>query len=86
MSIIKIDMTRAKEIHKANIRTAREPKLAALDVEFQKALETSSDTAAIVSKKQALRDAPADSAIEAAKTDAELKAQWNTTILGDSPY
>jgi len=86
MSIIKIDMTRAKEIHKANIRTAREPKLAALDVEFQKALETSSDTAAIVSKKQALRDAPADSAIEAAKTDTELKAQWNTTILGDSPY
>ena len=79
-------MTKAKEIHKANIRTAREPKLAALDVEFQKALETSSDTAAIVSKKQALRDAPADSAIEAAKTDAELKAQWNTTILGDSPY
>ena len=79
-------MTRAKEIHKANIRTAREPKLAALDVEFQKALETSSDTAAIVSKKQALRDAPADSAIEAAKTDTELKAQWNTTILGDSPY
>tara|TARA_R100000773_G_scaffold16874_2_gene15344 strand:+ start:563 stop:826 length:264 start_codon:yes stop_codon:yes gene_type:complete len=86
MSIIKIDMTKAKEIHKANIRTAREPKLAALDVEFQKALETSSDTAAIVSKKQALRDAPADSAIEAAKTDAELKTQWNTTLLGDSPY
>ena len=79
-------MTRAKEIHKANIRTAREPKLAALDVEFQKALETSSDTATIVSKKQALRDAPADSAIEAAKTDTELKAQWNTTILVDSPY
>ncbi len=79
-------MTRAKEIHKANIRTAREPKLAALDIEFQKALETSSDTAAIVSKKQALRDAPADSAIEAAKTDTELKSQWNTTILGDSPY
>ena len=81
-----IDMTKAKEIHKTNIREAREPKLASLDVEFQKALETSSDTATIVSKKQALRDAPADSAIEAAKTDTELKAQWNTTILGDSPY
>tara|TARA_R100000149_G_C5842207_1_gene113813 strand:- start:43 stop:306 length:264 start_codon:yes stop_codon:yes gene_type:complete len=86
MSIIKIDMTKAKEIHKTNIRAAREPKLAALDVEFQKALETSSDTTTIVSKKQALRDAPADSAIEAATTDAELKAQWNTTLLGDSPY
>ena len=79
-------MTKAKEIHKTNIRAAREIKLAALDVEFQRALETSSDTTAIVSKKQALRDAPADSAIEAAKTDAELKTQWNTTLLGDSPY
>ena len=86
MSIIKTNMTKAKEIHKTNIRRARAPKLAELDVEFQKALETSSDTTAIVSKKKALRDAPADSAIEAAKTEAELKAQWNKTILGDSPY
>ena len=51
MSIIKIDMTKAKEIHKANIRTARTPKLAELDVEFQKAQETSADTSAIVAKK-----------------------------------
>ena len=86
MSIIKTDMTKAKEIHKTNIRVAREPKLAALDVDFQRALEAGSDTASIVSKKQALRDAPADSAIGSATTDAELKAQWNTTILGDSPY
>ena len=86
MSIIKTDMTKAKEIHKTNIRVAREPKLAALDVDFQRALEAGSDTASIVSKKQALRDAPADSAIASAKTEAELKAQWNKTILGDSPY
>ncbi len=86
MSIIKTDMTKAKEIHKTNIRVAREPKLAALDVDFQRALEAGTDTASIVSKKQALRDAPADSAIAAAKTEAELKAQWNKTILGDSPY
>ena len=86
MSIIKTDMTKAKEIHKTNIRVAREPKLAALDVDFQRALEAGTDTASIVSKKQALRDAPADSAIESATTDAELKAQWNKTILGDSPY
>jgi hypothetical protein len=86
MSIIKTDITKAKEVHKTNIRAARQTKLAALDIEFQKALETSSDTAAIVSKKQALRDAPADSTIGSATTEAELKAQWNTTILGDSPY
>ena len=35
-----IDMAKAKEIHKANIRIARTPKLTELDVEFQKALET----------------------------------------------
>ena len=81
-----INMAKAKEIHKYNIRYARSEKLVELDVEFQKALEKGTDTTSIVSKKQALRDAPADSAIEAAKTDAELKAQWNTTILGDSPY
>ena len=79
-------MSKAKNIHRENIRRARAPKLAELDIEFQKALETSSDTTAIVSKKKALRDAPADSAIEAAKTDADLKTQWNTTILGESPY
>ena len=60
MSIIKIDMSKAKDIHKENIRRAREPKLAELDIQFQQALETSSDTTAIVSKKQALRDAPAN--------------------------
>ncbi len=86
MSIIKIDLTKAKEIHKANIRAAREPKLAALDVEFQRALETSSDTTEIVSKKKALRDAPANAAIDAAKTVAELQASWDTAILGTSPY
>ena len=79
-------MAKAKEIHKTNIRYARTPKFAELDIEFQKALETSADTSAIVAKKQALRDAPADSAIESATDEAGLKAQWNTSILGTSPY
>ena len=81
-----IDMTKAKEIHKNKIRKARAPKLAELDVEFQKALETSADTTSIVSKKNALRDAPANAAIDAAKTEAELKASWDTAVLGTSPY
>ena len=79
-------MAKAKEIHKAKIRIARESKLAELDVEFQKALETSSDTSVIVNKKQALRDAPADNAITAATTTDELKSQWNSSILGSNPY
>ena len=81
-----IDMTKAKAIHKANIRNARTPKLAELDIEFQKALETGANTTDIVSRKQALRDAPADSAIDSAITTDELKTQWKTDILGSSPY
>ena len=83
---IKTDMAKAREIHKTNIRNARVSKLAELDIEFQKALETSSSTTDIVSKKQALRDAPADSGIASASDEAALKAQWNTSILGTSPY
>ena len=81
-----VDMAKAREIHKTNIRIAREPKLAELDIEFQKALETGASTTDIVAKKQALRDAPADSGITSAKDTDELKAQWKTDILGTSPY
>lgn len=86
MSIISTDMTKAREIHKNKIREAREPLLDALDIEFQKALETGASTTDIVAKKNALRDAPADSAINSASDTNALKAQWNTSILGNSPY
>tara|TARA_R100001594_G_scaffold55922_3_gene89648 strand:- start:3243 stop:3524 length:282 start_codon:yes stop_codon:yes gene_type:complete len=86
MSIIKIDMAKAKEVHREKIRLARNDKFPALDVEYQKAQETGSDTSAIVAKKQALRDAPAASAIDAATTPDELKAQWDTANLGTTPY
>ena len=81
-----IDMAKAKEIHKTNIRTAREPLLTALDVEYQRALESSADTSNIIAKKQALRDAPAAAGISTATTQQELKDQWDTSILGSSPY
>ena len=81
-----VDMAKAREIHKNTIRAARTPKLQELDVEFQKALETGASTTDIVAKKQALRDAPADSGIAAANDTDALKAQWKTDILGTSPY
>ena len=83
---VNIDMAKAKNIHKEHIRRCRETKFKNLDIEFNKALETGASTTDIVAKKQALRDAPADSAIEAAKTDEELVSQWNTDLLGSSPY
>ena len=81
-----IDMAKAREIHKTNIRTARTSKLAELDIEFQKAQETSASTTDIVAKKNALRDAPASAGIATATSATELKQQWDTTILGESPY
>ena len=81
-----IDMAKAREIHKKKIRLARKPLLEALDIEFQKAQETGASTTDIVAKKQALRDAPADSGIAAASDTDALKAQWKTDILGASPY
>ena len=81
-----VDMAKAREIHKTNIRVARTSKLQELDIEFQKALETGASTTDIVAKKQALRDAPADSGIAAASDADALKAQWKTDILGTSPY
>ena len=80
------DMSKAKELHKTNIRRARADKFTALDIEYQRATETSVDTSAIVAKKQALRDAPAASGIATASNTTELKAQWDTSILGASPY
>ena len=81
-----VDMAKARELHKDKIRLARKPLLEALDVEFQKALETGASTTDIVAKKKALRDAPADSGITSASDADALKAQWKTDILGTSPY
>ena len=81
-----IDMAKAREIHKDKIRVARAEKFKELDVEFTKALEAGTSTTDIAAKRQALRDAPADSGIAAATDEASLKAQWKTDILGTSPY
>lgn len=85
-SKLSIDMSVAKELHKDKIRIAREPKLQILDVEFQRALESSSDTATIVAKKKALRDAPNVSDIKNATSTEDLRKQWDSSILGTSPY
>ena len=80
-----VNMSKAKDIHKDNIREARKGKLAELDIEFQIALETSADTSAIVAKKQVLRDYPAHAGITTAQNTQDLKADWDTSILGDKP-
>ena len=87
-TVISEDMTKAKEIFKDKIREVRAPLLEAEDVTYMKALEAgdSDAQAASVTAKNALRDAPAASAITNADTIAKLKAAWDTSVLGDSPY
>ena len=86
--VISEDMTEAKKIFQDKIREVRKPLLEEQDALFMKALEDddSSAQSTIKTKKKALRDAPAASAITNADTITKLKAAWDTTNLGTSPY
>lgn len=87
-SVISEDLDKAKEIFKDKIREVRKPLLEAEDVVYMKAMEDDDASAktASVTKKNALRDAPAASAISSASSVDALKAAWDTDVLGDSPY
>ena len=87
-TVISEDLDKAKEIFKDKIREVRGPLLEAEDVVYMKAMEADDASAktASVTKKNALRDAPAASAITNANTIAKLKAAWDTDLLGESPY
>jgi hypothetical protein len=70
--MITINFDKAKAIAKTRLRQERAPLLAAQDVAFQRALEISADTSAIVAEKQRLRDIT--QLADAATTLDELKA------------
>ena len=53
---VNINFTKAQDITKDRLRADRKPLLEAQDVAFQRALETSEDTTAIVAEKNRLRD------------------------------
>ena len=82
------DLAVAKTIFKDKVREARTPLLDAEDAIYMKALEAddADAKAASVTKKNALRDAPANSAITNAANIGALKSAWDTDVLGDSPY
>jgi hypothetical protein len=71
MAII-VDINKAKDITKDRLRAERKPLLEAQDVAFQRALESSADTTAIVAEKQRLRDIT--NLVDDADTVEELKA------------
>jgi hypothetical protein len=67
-----VDIDKAKEITKDRLRQERKPLLESQDVAFQRALESSADTSAIVAEKQRLRDIT--KLVNDADTVEELKA------------
>ena len=70
-STVSVNLSKAKEITKKRLRAEREPLLQAQDVLFQRALETSADTTAIVAEKQRLRDIT--NQVDSATTTAQLR-------------
>ena len=87
-SAISEDITAAKVIFKDKIREVRLPLLEAEDVAFMKALEVADSDARVASqtKKINLRNAPQAAAISGADTIDKLKAAWDESLLGTSPY
>ena len=53
---VEVSLAKATEITKKRLRAEREPLLQAQDVAFQRALESGSDTSAIVAEKARLRN------------------------------
>ena len=85
--MLNIDVNRALDVHKKQIRTKREILFKDLDVQFMRALEVGNTTLAaeIGAKKQALRDAT-DVDSGSISNLSDVKALWNTDILGETPY
>lgn len=83
-STVAVDLLKARGIHMARIRAARDEALKVKDIEFMRAVE-GGDAAAqtrIAGEKQALRDLPASTDLTAAKTPADLRAIWPVELGG----
>ena len=68
---ITVHLTKAKTITKDRLRADRKPLLEAQDILFMKAQEAGSDTSAIVTEKQRLRDIT--NQVDSMTTTDELK-------------
>jgi hypothetical protein len=81
--LVSIDMSKAREIHRDRMRSARGPKLRELDVAYQRADEAGDidQKRTIAAEKQTLRDITAHPDIDNAMTPDALKAIW-PEVLG----
>ena len=93
MAHIGINLNKAKDIQKKRMREVRKPLLEAEDITYMRAIEAGDTDAqtASATRKQALRDVTQlvdDATITATDVvgiTSELKAVWNTDILGENP-
>jgi hypothetical protein len=76
--IVTVNMTKAKEMVKEGLRTARQPLLQDLDVQFMRAVESGNTAlqAEVAAKKQELRDLTDLPSIKNAKTTNDLRKAW----------
>jgi len=81
---IKVDMPKAREIQKNELRKLRAPLLAKLDIEYQMADEVgdTAKKASIAQQKKALRDVTDDISISNASTVDELKKAVPLVLKG----
>ena len=86
--MIKINLDKAKEIHKNNLRFARSQEFKSLDVEFMRSVEQSDNEkmTEISSKKQELRDITSAEEISSASSADELKSHWPDILSSPNPY
>jgi hypothetical protein len=84
---IGVNIDKAKNLQKNRFREVRTPLLEALDVDYQRADEAAdaSEKTAVATKKQALRDVTANVTLDAASTADEVRAVWDTAVLGARP-
>ncbi len=88
-NLIEVDMDKARKIHMAKIRIARNKKLQELDIEIIRIIEgTDFRTGRYISfgnipqRKQILRDIPQTFDLTVAKTPEELNALWPKELSG----
>lgn len=93
MAHIGINLNKAKDIQKERMRAVRKPLLEAEDITYMRAIEagdTDTQTAS-ATRKQALRDVTqlvdnaTITATDVVGITSELKAVWNTDVLGENP-
>ena len=84
---IGVNVPKAKELQKERFRQVRKPLLEALDIDYQRADEAgdASKKTEIATKKQALRDVTNNTALNDATSEAEVRAVWDASVLGERP-